>query len=110
MNHQDHYIYCNQTGKFLNLNDPHTNDLCCNMYRPRTRWVESILPPLYDNEQYVANKFPFWGLWRTSQSPPLPRVFYPGDLQPLGMCNSQFYGSDQTGAPSLLTPNWAFTK
>ena len=107
-------IYCDIHGKFSKINSA---DLpCCTIYVPRTRWIGSVLPPHYDNPQVVANKFPFWGLWRTQHSPPLPHVFYPHDVQPLGQCNPSFYGVENTDSMGESTPssvlgiNWALTK
>ena len=61
---------------------------CCSLYRPRTRWVNSILPPIQEDPQLVANQFPFWGLWRTQDSPPLPHVFYPNSIRARGTYDS----------------------
>lgn len=88
---------------------------CCTIYQPRTRWQNSILPIKHDDPQKVANQFPFWGLWRTPNSPPLPQVFYPLDIQPLGLCNRGFYGGNDKGPEDnqinvLLSPNWALSK
>ena len=91
---------------------------CCKVYQSRTPWVSSILPPKIDNEAVVANQFPWWGLWRTSRSPPLPKVFYPDSKQPRGVYDDWqqtkqeepfLSGAVQRYDP-LIEANWALTK
>ena len=112
--HYNQDMVCLNDGKFTKI--PIKDLPCCHIYQPRTRWVSSILPPRIEDAQQVANQFPFWGLWRTQNSPPLPQVFYPMDLQPQGVCNVNFYGGqDQTTSNAqynyeintVLSPNWA---
>ena len=85
---------------------------CCQVYVPRTNVIPSILPPNIDNEVEVANRFPFWGLWRTPSSPPLPEVYYPGQVLPLSVCTKSW--SSWPSGPNYVTPNlspnWAFNK
>ena len=103
-----HSMVCDQYNQWSQVK---INQLpCCTKYIPRTEWVGSVFPPRDASPQRVANQFPFWGLWRTQYSPPLPRVFYPADIQPQGWCNPQFYGTSGSAEMPILTPNWALTK
>jgi hypothetical protein len=70
------------TPNLSNINNP-----CCNAhFVPRTRWIGSVVPPNTGNEVVSSNLYPFWGLWRTTNSVPLPQVFYPSSIFPREWC------------------------
>ena len=59
---------------------------CCNIYRPYTDYIAApCVNPV--NDVIADNKFPWWGLWRTENSAPLPEVFYPSPIQPESLCD-----------------------
>lgn len=83
----------------------------CHPYVSRTNWVPTPFPTHHTSEKQMDAQYPWWGQWRTPQSPPLPRVFYPQPLWPRGMCEESPDGYSNNPTPAtLLNPNWALTR
>lgn len=81
----------------------------CHPYMTRNPTLAQNLPLAVVSEQRVANEFPWWGLWRTRESPPLPTLLYPMPQLPRGVVEV----NETFGKPPLethLTPNWALTR
>ena len=75
----------NQSRQFCgNIQSQASSFRCSNVYRSRNPYVASPCGNNTnpDNDNIASQLFPFWGLWRTTNSPPLPTVFYPSIVQP----------------------------
>lgn len=87
---------------------------CCKIQGSRTRWVSSLLPIIHTDPIQADCRFPWWGLYRTPDSAPLPRVYYPPQIEPLSTFLPAYdWPSDQQQEKIFipdLNPNWALTK
>lgn len=106
---------CHQTSQITNPWIATKSLPCCHIYQSRTPWVSSILPPRQENPALTDSLYPWWGLWRTPQSAPLPKVFYPAQIEPRGVVDNYKDGwaewyTSVTDTQPLVNANWALTK